>query len=249
METITRKSLLYKSGLGFHCVNHVQGCSHGCLYPCYAEMMAKTYGRAKSHEDWLRPRLVANAAELLERELSRKRTKPDCINLCLTTDPFMYGRPEVTEVSLKLVGIANSHGVPCNLLTKSILPAELADRGRFPEDNVHGISLVSLDENFRARWEPGAAPYAERIRALRALHEAGRTTLVHIEPYPTPNIIEQDLGRLLEAVSFADHVYFGGWNYNARAKEYPGWKEFYCGAAELVRRFCRERGIEGETGA
>ncbi len=30
MEQIRRKSLLYRSGLGFWCVNHVQGCAHGC---------------------------------------------------------------------------------------------------------------------------------------------------------------------------------------------------------------------------
>ena len=41
--------MLYKSGLGFFCVNHVQGCGHGCLYPCYAYMMAHTYGRAKTY--------------------------------------------------------------------------------------------------------------------------------------------------------------------------------------------------------
>jgi hypothetical protein len=33
METIERKTLLNKSGLGFWCINAVQGCSHGCRYP------------------------------------------------------------------------------------------------------------------------------------------------------------------------------------------------------------------------
>jgi len=45
METIVRKTLLYKSGLGFYCINHAQGCTHGCLYPCYAFMMVRSYGR------------------------------------------------------------------------------------------------------------------------------------------------------------------------------------------------------------
>ena len=44
MDTITRTTLLYRSGLGFYCVNHAQG----CLYPCYAYMMAHSYGRAKT---------------------------------------------------------------------------------------------------------------------------------------------------------------------------------------------------------
>jgi len=138
METVERKSLLRKSALGFLCINHVQGCSHGCRYPCYAYSMARTYGRAKDYADWCRPKLVANAEEL---------------------------------------------------------------------------------------------------------HDEGRTTLVHMEPYPTPNIAGQDLGEILEAVAFVDGIYFGGWNYNAEARDFSGRGDFYRASSAKVRRFCSERGI------
>lgn len=248
MESIERKTLLYKSGLGFWCVNHVQGCSHGCLYPCYAFSMARAHGRAKTMADWREPKLVANAEVLLARELDRKRQKPDRIHFCLTTDPFMYGQPEVGAMTERLIAVANARGVPCSILTKGILPAGLADRGAYPEDNIHGISLVSLDEGFRRKWEPGAAPYRERVAALRTLHEAGLTTLVHIEPYPTPNIIQQDLGAILEAVDFVDSLWFSGWNYNSLATSFPDREGFYARATEIVRGFCEERGIECRLG-
>jgi DNA repair photolyase len=73
---------------------------------------------------------------------------------------------------------------------------------RFDRGNTVGISLVSLDEDFRRRFEPGAPAYRERIAALERLHTAGCRTLVHIEPYPTPNIVRQEVGPLLEAVAF-----------------------------------------------
>jgi DNA repair photolyase len=243
MDTITRKSLLNRSALGFFCVNHVQGCAHGCLYPCYAFCMARSYGRCTDYEDWRHPRLVANAAELLAKELGRPRRRPDSVHLCLTTDPFMKGWPEVTRMSLELIALINSKGIPASVLTKGTLPGELADRTLFPEDNVYGISLVSLSENFRRRWEPGAAPYAERIEALRRLHDKGRSTLVHIEPYPTPNLAEQDLTEILEEVAFVDSIYFSGWNYNALARQYARREEYYRRQARIVRRFCREKGI------
>ncbi len=243
METITRKSLLNRSALGFHCVNHVQGCSHGCLYPCYAYNMARTYGRAADYADWCTPRLVSNAAELLEKELRRLKERPPYIHICLTTDPFMYRRPEVAELTLELIAMINAAGLPVSILTKGILPAELADRNRFPADNIHGISLVSVSEEFRRKWEPGAAPYADRIAALRVLHDAGRTTLVHMEPYPTPNVFEQDLGGILGRIGFIDRFWFGGWNYNAVTGKYPGRREFYRAAEETARGFCRDNGI------
>jgi DNA repair photolyase len=61
--------------------------------------------------------------------------------------------------------------------------------------------LVSLDESFRERIEPGAAPLEKRLAALKYLHDDGCKTWVSIEPYPTPNIIEQNLHEVLEAVT------------------------------------------------
>ncbi|HBG70258.1 MAG: hypothetical protein A2W93_13115 [Bacteroidetes bacterium GWF2_43_63] len=247
METITRKTLIYKSGLGMLCINHVRGCSHGCHYPCYAFMIAHSHQQVKSYDEWCNPQLVSNAAELLTKELSRKRKMPDRIHLCLSTDPFMYGYPEVTEITLKLIRIMNSCGVHASVLTKGILPEELADEKIYSNKNTYGISLISLNEDFRKRWEPGAATYFERIAALKKLSEKGFPTLVHMEPYPTPNIIQQDLGDILEAVSFADTIQFGGWNYNNLSKQFSEYKQFYTNQASLVKRFCKDHNIHCET--
>jgi DNA repair photolyase len=245
---IQRKSLLYQSGLGFPCINHVLGCSHACRYPCYAFLMARRHGRVRDYAEWRRPRIVGNALELLERELGTRRAVRGPVHLCLTTDPFMVGHPEIEALSLAIVDRLNRSGIPVSLLTKGRLPAALADKRRFPCDNTHGISLVSRNEEFRRQWEPGAAPAAERVAALRHLHEAGRRTLVHMEPYPTPGVLEQDLVEVLGGLEFVDHLYFSGWNYNPRVSREPGSEEFYRRVSDAVRRFCVRHGIGCELG-
>ena len=54
MQYIERKSMLYKTGVeyGDYTMNHVQGCSHGCKYPCYAFLMAKRFGRVHCPDCW-----------------------------------------------------------------------------------------------------------------------------------------------------------------------------------------------------
>ena len=59
MNNLIRKSLLYKSGVEYadFCLNHVEGCSHGCRYPCYAFQMKKRCGVVKTYEEWCKPRV------------------------------------------------------------------------------------------------------------------------------------------------------------------------------------------------
>ncbi|MGN0059430.1 MAG: hypothetical protein ACI362_02940, partial [Coriobacteriales bacterium] len=121
------------------------------------------------------------------------------------------------------------------------LPYGLAEQ---PKINVYGITLVSLDEAYREEAEPGAAPYLERIAALRKLHDAGHTTWASMEPYPSPNVVDQDLFKVLESVSFVDRIIFGRTNYNKIVSSYPNVKEWYAERAHEVMSWCEERGIE-----
>lgn len=242
MKTITRKTMLYKTGVeyGDYTMNHVLGCAHGCKFPCYAYMMKKRFGEIKGYEDWLEPRLVSNTLELLDKEIPRLKNKIHSVELCFTTDPFMCGYPEIAEMSIAAIRKLNAAGIKCSILTKGILPIELAE---LSHENEYGITLVSLDEGFRARMEPGAAAYANRLAALRALHDAGCNTWISIEPYPTPNLVVQDINDLLAAVSFADKIIFGRTNYSKAVTAYTKHKAFYNEQAQAVIVFCDEHGI------
>ena len=102
LESIKRKSMLYRTGVeyGDYTMNHVLGCSHGCKYPCYAFMMKRRFGKVASYDEWIQPKIVSNTLELLDKEIPRLKDKIKCVQLCFTTDPFMYGYDEIARLSL-----------------------------------------------------------------------------------------------------------------------------------------------------
>lgn len=239
---IKRSSMLYVTGVeyGDYTMNHVLGCSHGCKYPCYAYMQKKRFGQISSYEEWIQPSLVSNTLELLDKEIPKLKNKIKSVQLCFTTDPFMYEYEEIAKMSLAAIKKLNESRIKCTVLTKGILPEKLATLSK---DNEYGITLISLNEHYREQKEPGAAPYQKRIEALRQLHNLGCKTWVSMEPYPTPNLIEQNLDDILNAVEFVDKIIFGRTNYCKEVTAYKQHKEFYNQQAHKVMEFCTERQI------
>jgi len=248
---ITRKSLLYRTKVeyGNFTINHVLGCAHGCNYPCYARMMALKYGQISCYEDWLHPRIVANALELLDKEIPRYKAEIDFVHLSFTTDPFMYDElnkrtfPHIQKLTLSIVEKLNANGIKCTILSKGLYPAVLASDSRFSRENEYGITLVSLDEKFRREFEPYSPGFDARIAALKHLHEDGLKTWVSIEPYPTPNISGQDIEGLLRQISFVDKIIFGKMNYNVTSNKFDSNREFYKECAAKVIKFCKQNNI------
>lgn len=239
---IQRKTLIYKTGVeyGDYTINHIQGCSHGCKYPCYAFLLKKRFGIVKDYDEWIQPAIVENTLELLDKEIPKFKDKIKLMHLCFTTDPFMYQYDDICKLSLNVLKKFNDSNINCSVLTKGILPKELA---QLSKKNEYGITLVSLDEEYRKNFEPGAAPYKERINSLKFLHNSGYKTWVSIEPYPTPNIIIQDLNNILEQVKFVDKIIFGRTNYNKEISNYKEHKKYYNEQAEIVIEFCKKNKI------
>ncbi len=245
-KTIERKTLLYKSGVEYadYCLNHVEGCSHGCKYPCYAFLMKKRCGIVKTYADWCKPKIVSNALELLEKEIPKHRNKIKYVHLCFSTDPFMYEYDEVSELSLRIIDVLNRNDIKVTTLTKGVSPKELILKNGFSHNNEYGISLVSLNENFRRRFEPNTASYKNRIDSLLYLHKKGFKTYISIEPYPTPNLIIQDIKTILNSISFVDKIIFGRMNYSKNVSDFKGYKEYYNELANYVIEYCNKNKIE-----
>ena len=249
---IERKSLIYETTVEYAkwAINHVLGCIHSCSY-CYAFKNARRFGQVKDRDCWKTFKIVINALDILNKELPRLKDKigEDFIHLCFSTDPFMYNRvmntlfTEVEILSLHIIKLINDHGLKAATLTKGYYPKGIIDF-QLSEENSYGISLSSLDNQFRVKHEYNSAPYSIRLDSLKMLHLYGLKTWVSIEPYPTPNIVEQDLEKLLAEVAFVDRIVFGRMNYVPAVNEYPKFQEFYNSCALKVAEFCEDSGIE-----
>jgi len=257
--TVRKKSLLYKTKVeyGDWTINHIVGCKHGCQFPCYAMMLAKRFGWIKNYEDWINPRLVENALELLDKEIPLYKDQIDFVHLCFMSDPFMYDYekkqliPEVKDLTLKIIEKLNMEGIRVTTLTKGFYPREILENKKLLPTNEYGITLVSLNDNFKRQFEPFSAPYEKRIESLKSLADNGLQTWVSMEPYPTPELDDQaeNVEKILENISFAKKIIFGRLNYRKLTdySEDNKWKDsndFYRAVAEKVIKFCKENNIK-----
>ena len=106
--------------------------------------------------------------------------------------------------------------------------------------------MVSLNEDFKKKFEPYSAPFEERISSLKFLHERGLKTWVSIEPYPTPNLDPEayNIEKLLNAIKFVDKIIFGKLNYNVESNKFESNEKFYKECAKKVIAFCKKHGIK-----
>jgi DNA repair photolyase len=207
-------------------------------------MMKKRCGVVKTYPAWIEPKIVSNALELLDKELPKLRNKIQCVFLCFSTDPFMYKQPEVNKLTLKVLQRLNQDNIRATVITKGVYPTDLSDTTKYNKENEYGSTIVTLSEDFRRKFEPGSAPVKDRISALKKLHEAGLRTWVSMEPYPTANVVKQDIKEVLAEISFVDKIVFGRWNYNKAISDQLGCKEFYNSMANYVIGFCEKNSID-----
>src|SRR5215472_6971314 len=182
-------------------INPYRGCSHGCTY-CYARPSHAYMGLSPGLDFETRLFYKADAARLLEGELSRPGYVCKPITLGANTDPYqpVERRAKVTRSILEVLARTRH---PVFILTKSALVLRdldvLTDMARDRLVSV-GISVTTLDADLKRRMEPQAASPQARLRTLAALSAAGIPTSVMAAPM-IPALNDQELEAILEAAA------------------------------------------------
>ena len=184
-------------------VNPYRGCEHGCIY-CYARPGHAYLDLSPGLDFERRLRFKANAAEVLERELCSPRYVCEPITLGANTDPYQPVEAGL-GITQRLLEVCERHAQPVSIITKSALVlrdtdilARMAARGL-----CHVmVSVTTLDDGLKRRLEPRTASGAARLRAVRALTEAGVPVGVLVAPV-IPMINDAELEAILAASAAA----------------------------------------------
>jgi len=65
-----------------------------------------------------------------------------------------------------------------------------------------------------------------------------------MEPYPTPNLVKQDLRNILKSASFVDKIIFGKLNYNTASNQFEENNIFYKNCVDIIIDFCKKNKIK-----
>jgi len=180
LEIETRTALVRSRIPGVeYVINPYTGCGHGCRY-CYAVFMRK-YSRAHRTAAWGRfVEVKTNIAEVLRRELARKRRTGTAM-LSSVCDPYqpVERRYRLTRQCIEAL---RENGWRIEILTRSPLVTRDIDLLASCIEASVGFSIPTDDDRVRQILEPTSPPIDSRIRALQQVHEAGIRTWVFVAP-------------------------------------------------------------------
>ena len=195
------------------------GCDHGCKY-CYCRLISRGAGWGTTP----RPRNLAG----LEREAERAGRQ---ILMCFMGDPYCAAERQYRQTRKALAALG-SKACSVAILTKGGTRC-LDDLDAFrawPDGRIKvGATLTFISGSRAAEVEPGAASPADRIEALKQLHDAGVPTWASIEPVIDP---DESLAAIRASLPFVDQFKVGKLNHEDSRTD---WSRFGLEAVEILR--------------
>jgi DNA repair photolyase len=253
-EIAAKSALNRVRGMGFTwSLNPFTGCQHQCVF-CYARG-THAYRELDGVREWGSVLSVkVNIAAALRADLASQTYRGEEIAVGTATDPY-----QALEGSYRLMrGILTAlrdARAPFHITTRSPLIVRdldlLAQCARRADVGV-AVSIATLDEALAREIEPTVAPPRQRLRAVRALADAGIRVGVAVAPV-LPDVTDDaaSLASVVHAAAGAgaSHVWHSALNLGAITRD--AYFAFLAATRpELVERYTRlfGRGRYAEPG-
>jgi len=205
-EVTCRSALNPVKGMPFDwTLNPYRGCTHGCHY-CFARRYHSQF-EMDSGDEFASVILVKqNIVGVLARELDRPSWQREQVAFGTATDPYQPIEGHY-KLSRGLIQALARGRTPFGLITKGPMVVRdidvLLEHARAAHSTVY-MSVPTVDEDAWQQLEPGTAHPLQRLRAVRALVEAGVNAGVLMAPIvPGFSSSRQKIERTIKAI--ADH--------------------------------------------
>ena len=183
-EVEARSALNPVQGMPFKwSLNPYIGCGHRCTF-CYVRAFERRADRPADDRYGERVRVKTNVHEVLRHELERPSWEREMVAIGAATDPYQPAEGHYQLTRRCLIEFA-AHRNPVSIITRGPMILRdidvLQDAARKAKVSV-SFSIPTLDPAIWSRTEPGTAPPRQRLRALRALVDAGVRAGVGMAP-------------------------------------------------------------------
>ena len=205
-EVTCRSALNAVKGMPFSwTLNPYRGCTHGCHY-CFARRYHAQFEMDSSDEFASVILVKQNIVSVLSRELDRPSWRRDYVAFGTATDPYQPIEGHY-KLSRRLIETMARGRTPFGLITKGPMVVRdidvLVEHARAARNTVY-MSVPTVDEDAWQQLEPGTAHPLQRLRAVRALVDAGVNAGVLMAPVvPGFSTARHKIERTIKAI--ADH--------------------------------------------
>jgi len=184
-------------------LNPYRGCSHGCSY-CYARPTHEYLGYSAGLDFETKVLVKHKAPELFREFLARPSWRPEVIVLSGVTDCYQPVERDL-QLTRRCLEVALEARQPIGIVTKNALVLRDLDLlGPMAAlRTVHvSISITTLDQSLTKTLEPRTSAPEARLRAVRALREAGVPVSVLLAPV-IPGLTDSEIPAILAAAAEA----------------------------------------------
>ena len=186
--------------IGFNAsINPYRGCEHGCIY-CYARPSHEYLGFSAGLDFESKIMVKDHAPELLRKELSSPKWKPQVIAMSGVTDCYQPVERKL-KLTRRCLEVLAEFRNPVGIVTKSHLVTRDIDLlGELASHRaaVVFVSLTTLDASLAAKLEPRASLPHHRLAAIEALSKAGIPVGVMTAPI-IPALNDHEIPNLISA--------------------------------------------------
>jgi DNA repair photolyase len=180
-------------------INPYRGCEHGCAY-CYARPYHEYLGFSAGVDFETRILVKAAAPEILRRELSSPKWRPQPLAMSGVTDCYQPVERKL-QITRRCLQVLAEFRNPVTIVTKNHLVTRdldiLRELAAVQAASVN-LSITTLDAGLARRLEPRASLPRHRLEAIERLSSEGIPVGVLVAPV-IPGLNEHEIAAILSA--------------------------------------------------